>query len=166
MQKLTIHYGVQNGGDGSANVNFYESGELAEWDDENQDEGYGESTTGSIEVTSDSVMSCDTNVQSAAGYLFNKYLDDYNSTYGYGPKSKNDYAKKEFREFCAKFYPEGVPINWYAREIRETGNNDYWYVDLMIGDTLIEAKFTPKDRAPTLVKDLIALCIEINGEFL
>ena len=42
MYKLTLWYSVQNGGDGSAYPSFFETKELAEWDQDNQDEGFGE----------------------------------------------------------------------------------------------------------------------------
>lgn len=43
-----LHYHVNNGGDGSANVRFHESKEAAEKADEGQSEGWGESSAGSV----------------------------------------------------------------------------------------------------------------------
>jgi hypothetical protein len=50
----TIYYSVRNCGDGSASPIFFESMELAEWDQEHQYEGWGESCTGTIQLESDS----------------------------------------------------------------------------------------------------------------
>ena len=52
--KLKIWYSIQNGGDGSAYPRWMESEELARWDQDNMDEGWGESCCGYIEVESDS----------------------------------------------------------------------------------------------------------------
>jgi hypothetical protein len=49
-----IWYSVQNCGDGSAYPEFMESEELAEFDQANMDEGWGESCTGCITIEHDS----------------------------------------------------------------------------------------------------------------
>lgn len=57
---LTLHYSVQNGGDGSAYPSFFESAELAELDQQweaDYGEGWGESCTGKITLESDSPIS-------------------------------------------------------------------------------------------------------------
>jgi hypothetical protein len=41
MNKKVIYYSIRNGGDGSAYPYFYESEELAEWDQEHLTEGWG-----------------------------------------------------------------------------------------------------------------------------
>lgn len=55
MAKVTIHYSVQNGGDGSAYPAWFESEELAELDQELMDERWGESCTGSITIKGDNI---------------------------------------------------------------------------------------------------------------
>jgi hypothetical protein len=50
-----VYYSVQNGGDGSAYPQFMESAELAEWDQEHMDEGWGEACTGSLRIIGDNV---------------------------------------------------------------------------------------------------------------
>lgn len=45
-----LHYHVNNGGDGSANVRFHETQQQAEAADANQSEGWGESSAGSVEL--------------------------------------------------------------------------------------------------------------------
>lgn len=49
-----LYYSIQNGGDGSAYPYWMESEELAEWDQRNMDEGWGEPCYGFVEVESDS----------------------------------------------------------------------------------------------------------------
>ena len=51
--KKRIYYSIQNGGDGSAYPRWMESEELARWDQDHMDEGWGESCDGYIEVQSD-----------------------------------------------------------------------------------------------------------------
>jgi hypothetical protein len=51
--KTTIHYSVQNHGDGSAYPHWFESESLADIDQEYLDEGWGESCTGSITIEHD-----------------------------------------------------------------------------------------------------------------
>jgi hypothetical protein len=74
--KKEFYYSVQNGGDGSAYPSFMESMELAEWDQDNMSEGWGESCTGSITVSSDSEMSS-TNVKTALEYYKEKFEGSY-----------------------------------------------------------------------------------------
>ena len=45
-----LHYHCQNGGDGSANVQFHENKERAKKADESQSEGWGESSASSVEL--------------------------------------------------------------------------------------------------------------------
>ena len=54
--KLELYYSIQNGGDGSAYPEFFESAELAEWDQENPlyDEGWAEDCSGTLRLESDS----------------------------------------------------------------------------------------------------------------
>ncbi len=42
VTKVTVHYAISNGGDGSASVHFFKTAEEAEKYDENMDEGWGE----------------------------------------------------------------------------------------------------------------------------
>ena len=46
---MKLYYFVENGGDGSANVRFCESKEVAEIADDNQWEGWGEPSVGYVE---------------------------------------------------------------------------------------------------------------------
>ncbi len=55
---LTLFYSVQNCGDGSAYPKFFESEELARFDQDNMDEGWGESCHGDVVIKSDSPIIC------------------------------------------------------------------------------------------------------------
>lgn len=50
MKKIVVWYSIQNGGDGSAYPNWFLTEELAEEDQDNMYEGWGESCTGSVET--------------------------------------------------------------------------------------------------------------------
>lgn len=50
LTKITIWYSVENGGDGSAYPRWFLTEEAAEDDQESDEEGWGESCTGSIET--------------------------------------------------------------------------------------------------------------------
>ncbi len=54
---MKIYYSVQNGGDGSAYPWFFTTQELAEWDQDNMDEGWGESCVGSLTVNAATIVS-------------------------------------------------------------------------------------------------------------
>lgn len=109
--KLILHYSIQNCGDGSAYPLFVESEELAEWDQEYMDEGWGEPCTGSITVEGD-FLRC-AKIQSKEGYYLDLILD----------REETEQAK----EFKAKFFPDGLPHftvgisqdNYYGVYVRE-----------------------------------------------
>lgn len=91
MEK-TIWYSVNNGGDGSAYPHWFETMELAEWDQENQSEGFGESCTGSVTFTGDN-LKCVTEVKSKEGHYAKLRLDE----------------SDKLRSFIKAFYPEDLP---------------------------------------------------------
>lgn len=96
--KLTLHYSVQNCGDGSAYPKFLESEELAEWDQDHMDEGWGEPCTGTITIEGDN-LTC-TEVETKEGYYLDLILDR-------DPMSEEE--REEAKEFKAKFFPNGLP---------------------------------------------------------
>ena len=106
MEKLTIIYSVQNGGDGSAYPRLMESMELAEWDQENQYEGWGESCTGTIEVESDSPIKIVDGVQTAEETFLEMDED----------------KKEKQKKFLDQFFPEGFPLVYV-----EFSNNEGYY---------------------------------------
>ena len=50
MEKVTIWYSPRNGGDGSVGLSWFLTAEEAEYDQENQYEGWGEDCSGSVET--------------------------------------------------------------------------------------------------------------------
>lgn len=62
MHFLTLYYSVQNCGDGSAYPRFFESAELARFDQDNMDEGWGEPCVGDIVLKSESPIVSGENV--------------------------------------------------------------------------------------------------------
>ena len=130
MEALTIYYSVSNGGDGSAYPHWFESMELAEWDQEHMYEGWGESCTGSITVESMSA------IKLADGQTLNtkeSYLIE-------------DLDPEDLEEFKNEFFPNGLPT-FEVKENGPTSNEDYIYVDIYAdGELVVERKFTRKDK--------------------
>lgn len=50
LEKTVVHFACIDGGDGSVSVQWYRTGEEAEKAEEEQDEGWGEPCTGSVET--------------------------------------------------------------------------------------------------------------------
>jgi hypothetical protein len=50
MKKIVIYYACFNGGDGSVHLRWYLDGNKASDEEENQNEGWGEDCTGSVET--------------------------------------------------------------------------------------------------------------------
>jgi len=98
-QEIEIFYSVGNGGDGSAYPIFLESEELARWDQDHMDEGWGEPCCGSltIRVQHGSYLGCP-DVVTELGYLVNHWKDEY----------KYD-VWDLLDEFKEDFFPDGVP---------------------------------------------------------
>lgn len=97
MNKLKIYYSIQNGGDGSAYPVFFNTEELAEWDQDHLWEGWGESCCGSISFNSESPISCDDKIYDEVDYFLENYLFN-----------KGKVAK----EFIKQFFPKGLPTNF------------------------------------------------------
>lgn len=125
MKEYTLFYSVGNGGDGSAYPHFMESEELCEWDQEHMDEGWGETCTGSFTLRSESDIFPVGDVQTKEVYFIDHYLR----------KSKSEDAK----EFCDKFFPEGLPKFTVTTE--KTGNPLYLYNNIFVGERLVMKKF-------------------------
>jgi len=126
MSKLTLWYTVQNGGDGSAYPQFVESEELAEWDQDNMEEGWGESCTGSITVEGDNLTCPD--VESKEGYYLNLVCED----------EDEEKAKK----FKAEFFPDGLP-EFTAKMI-----DDPHHYGVFVGDRLVYRQFAYPENKP------------------
>lgn len=92
--ELTLYQSIRSGGDGSASAVLMESQELAEWDQEHQDEGWGEECIETIRLQSDSPIEIIDEVETALGYLL-ELLD-------YDPEDS-------IQEFVEQFFPNGIP---------------------------------------------------------
>lgn len=112
---LTIFYSVRNGGDGSAYPTFMESGELADWDQDHMDEGWGEPCTGSFTVSSDSPITCVDKIVTKEQFFIERYAEE--------KLSKK--REKEARKFIKEFFPNGLPKFTVTTEV--TGNENYLY---------------------------------------
>lgn len=114
--ELTLWYSVQNGGDGSAYPQFMESEALAEFDQDNMSEGWGESCTGSIDLESDSPITVKEKVTTKEAYLIS--LVEYCS------------RKSKFKNFVKQFFPDGFPH--FEVTTSPTGNKDYLYNHVLV----------------------------------
>ena len=102
MEKLTLIYSVQNGGDGSAYPRLMESMELAEWDQDNMWEGWGESCTGTFEVESESPIKITSSISTPESVFIEMiYYSDQQM-------SSDDKIKQE--QFLEQFFPNGFPL--------------------------------------------------------
>ena len=94
--KTIIYYSVQNGGDGSAYPLFLESKEVAEWDQDNMSEGWGEFCTGELVIEHDGPIKIED-----VGSNFKYYLRILDRSY--------EYSAEKILDFKEKFFPNGVP---------------------------------------------------------
>jgi len=141
--KLKIHYSVQSGGDGSAYPEFMESEKLANWDQSHMSEGWGEPCTGSLEIESESPMTCE--VTTALGYYLAKDDMDYWESEG------------DKEEFMAAFFPDGLP------HMDVTIKNDCYYnvsVDEIV--QYVAFAYIPDAESQTTEEGRIALEKELN----
>lgn len=132
MPKTTIFYSVQNGGDGSAYPRFMESKDLAEWDQEQMEEGWGESCTGSISFESDSPIRCLDKVETKETYLIDKYCDQY-----------NDEKRSKRTKFIAKFFPKGLP-KFSVETEPVKGETKYLYNNIFVDGVKVGQSFRTK----------------------
>ncbi len=111
---MKIYYSVQNGGDGSAYPMFLTTNKLAEWDQDNMDEGWAERCTGSLQVTSLSQIICP-DAMDAVSYWLHRTEDE-------------DWEPWDLRdEFLGAFFIAGLPH--FEVRIREDAPYYDIYVD-------------------------------------
>jgi hypothetical protein len=103
--ELTLYYSVNNGGDGSAYPEFMESAELCEFAQDNMNEGWGESCTGSITLESDSPITVkDVEITTKENYLYDSLLHD---VVGCGIEDEEEEYEK-ITKFMDQFFPNGI----------------------------------------------------------
>jgi len=86
-----VWYSVQNGGDGSAYPQWFESEALATFDQDNMDEGWGECCTGSLDIEHEGPIKILDNVITCEKYI--EQLEESLSYASY-PKHKEDLLKQ------------------------------------------------------------------------
>lgn len=89
--KLTIHYSVDNCGDGSAYPRLYDTKQLARWHQDHLDDGWGEPCVGTIDIEGDNLR-CE-EMQTKEGYYLELLLDEGDNLEG----------------FVAEFFHNGLP---------------------------------------------------------
>lgn len=97
--KQTFYYSVANCGDGSVSVNFFDSKELADWDEEHMAEGWGEPCVGSVSVDAENADSI-------------KLLEVVNAlSYYLNMRDEHDYVEEQedIGAFVERFFPDGLP---------------------------------------------------------
>jgi len=111
LKKVTVWYSIQNGGDGSAHPAWFLTEEETEYDQENADEGWGETCNGSVETFEGSDIHERAKENSKEqqegrdeedGKLSH---DDFYETRGVGTKARSD--KQCFT--CGKLIKMGTP---------------------------------------------------------
>lgn len=91
---MKLYYSVQNCGDGSAYPWFFTTKELAEWDQEHMDDGWGEMCVAMIEVINGTSCS---DLMDAVQYWL-KCIED------------EDFEPWDLRkEYLGEFFPKGLP---------------------------------------------------------
>lgn len=135
---LTLYQTIRSGGDGSANATLMESQELADWDQDHLDEGWGESCTESISLESDSPIIVLDEIVSKESYLWDMI--------------ENDEKDKTIKEFITEFFPNGVPE---CNIVVSDSKDEYQYNNIYIGQELKHKIFTNrKDGGMRLQKSL------------
>lgn len=140
--RLKLYYSVQNDGDGSAYPKFMESQELVEFDQENMEEGWGESCTGTVTLESDSEIKCLDKIETKESYFIRQYCDTWR------PESK----KKEKQKFIAKFFPDGLPI---FTVVAEKAKGDYSHNRVYVGERLVGDIFKSTDKSGTIFQNYL-----------
>jgi len=133
---LTLYYSVQNGGDGSAYPRFMSSQELADFDQENMDEGWGESCTGSIDFESDSPIIVKENIETPESYLIKLINND-----------------EDIEEFVARFFPDGKPK--FTVTTRDAGSKGYLYNDVFVDGVKVAEIFKSTKASGKKFEDLL-----------
>jgi len=145
--KLTIYYCVTNGGDGSAYPTFFESKELAEWDEEHDSEGWGEPSAGDISFESESPIVCLEEITTKESYFIEYYIDEC------GDFEDESEVKEKFLE---AFFPNGLPT--FRVEIEpndDEESKDCVYNNVYVGDKKVAKIWRGKERSGDLFADLL-----------
>lgn len=150
MMERTIVGSIHNGGDGSVNVQWFSSKELAEWDQEHLDEGWGETCTTTVTVTGTDIKITEPDdVCNPTMYLVRLLRQQAGSRY-------ESAHFKQVDDFIKTFFPNGVPLISLMRvgtsyvvavegimaDTIESGTMRMWDLDLSTGDEATNAQLT------------------------
>jgi hypothetical protein len=138
MHTLKLFYSVRNGGDGSAYPTFMSSQALADYDQDNMDEGWGESCTGSITLKSESPITVEDEIETPESYLIN--LID------------NDDDKVD--SFVKKFFPKGKPT-FEVQTRKGSADGKYLYNDVYVNGTKVASIFRSSKDSGQTFQDLL-----------
>jgi hypothetical protein len=136
MHTLTLFYSVRNGGDGSAYPTFMSTQALADYDQDNMDEGWGESCTGSITLKSESPIIVDDDVVTPESYLIG--LIDNN---------------EDTEAFLEQFFPQGKPQ--FTVTTRKTGNESYMFNDVFVNGIKLASIFRNAKSSGQVFQDFL-----------
>jgi hypothetical protein len=140
--KKDLIYSVAIEGDGSAYPHLMETMELAEWDQANMYEGWGEECIGTFTVESDSPISIVSNVSTPERVFLNMDVCSY--------------TDKQKKDFLDKFFPEGFPL----LRVEISDEDKYYDVYRSDNNKFVQKTFAYPSRSEENRK---AYEIKING---
>lgn len=140
-----VFYNVHNGGDGSVSVSFFESSELAEFDEEKQmddfDDGWAESSCGSLKFKGDNITPAEIGVQGIITKEF--YFIEYFAR-------EWDATDEKCQKFLDKFFDGYFPK--CTVDVEPVKNDDYAYYLIYLPDGKLAAKIFTKADSDILEK--------------
>lgn len=126
--KTTIYMVVFNSGDGSAYVNFYSDKKLAEWFEDQQIEGFAESSLSELTIEHEGSINIDKLVTPFSAYI--DMLDSYSS-------------EPKLDEFTELFLPTGLP----EFELKLTSSiRNYNYFDVIVDGQCVSKLFVSNKK--------------------
>lgn len=140
MKKITIYYRTVNGGDGSAYPNFYTTAALADWYENNDDEGFCEST-GSLDI----FISEESEINIPK--LKNEWICFLELI--------NDGVSEIAGNFAENFFPEGFDkVNVKTREVGK-GFEQHLYNDVYVDNKKVGEIFRNKTNSGKILENEI-----------
>lgn len=126
LTERKIWYSVQNMGDGSAYPMFFDTEELAEWDQAHEAESWGESCVDNLTIETDGQYIGSPDVKDAVSYWLYRTGDE-------------DFEPWDLRdEYLQAFFPDGLP----TFEVWISGDTTVGeYYDIFVNGELKDRKF-------------------------
>jgi|15BtaG_2_1085339.scaffolds.fasta_scaffold00040_45 hypothetical protein len=142
MFTLDLYGSLHNGGDGSVYIDWSSTEELAQYDQDNLDLGWGESCTEHLSLESESPISISSvsfKVMTPEGYLASILLS------GEGNSS----------EFLNKFFPDGQPC-FRVEVLPATDDGEYFYHDVYVEEKRVMRSFRHKSCSVEATQTLLS----------